>query len=461
MADDRGESRFEKPPFLSEIDKEIIEVLQATVYTDKHEFIQQLMDIFDETIRDTRLDIFEFAKNRLDNNTGDDEHDSMVASMQLKERRTKKALCEDIYDIYLFASGLKEGFPREMLHRSTQSGLLLPLGSKVNRHIATPSPGNVPDLPNIILQLATLASELESTKQQLIKHQDNHAKQMEELKKDYTERIKNLQDLIANTTNPQQPQITETTNAAIEQKSVDIDRNQGEIQKMKHALESDSDRSIPCGQRTPVPVATSEDEDESPSTQSFLNAAKTQGPWQVKLNKKKRRKTQSLEKAREVLPLNPSCSRTETLSPIQGRPQATKNPSEVKGVLCGAPRVQSFELYIENIIIDPKSSNKDIAANVTKYAANKGVRVMSCWVMRNRYVRDQVGCKISVPSNQVTTCKYEPMWPEHIICREWERRSRQQDSRKNQDHYHDSENWGSRGSRNQEEWNSGKNWRDE
>ena len=71
----------------------------------------------------------------------------------------------------------------------------------------------------------------------------------------------------------------------------------------------------------------------------------------------------------------------------------------------------------------PKLSNKDIATKVTKYAQEKGIRIMSCWVIRNRFVRDQVGCKVSVPKEQSQKCRTD-IWPQYITCREWEDRKR-------------------------------------
>ena len=87
--------------------------------------------------------------------------------------------------------------------------------------------------------------------------------------------------------------------------------------------------------------------------------------------------------------------------------------------LAGAPKIVSQELYLENLRIPAGSSNKAIAESVIGHGKKKQVSILSCWVRRNKYVRDVVGCKITVPSTQANKCKVQPIWPEHVVCRDW------------------------------------------
>ena len=91
------------------------------------------------------------------------------------------------------------------------------------------------------------------------------------------------------------------------------------------------------------------------------------------------------------------------------------------------------------------AKNRDIAASITKHAAKFNIRIMRAMVRRNRYVNDQVGCRITVPSTQVAQCKSVGIWPTHVSCRDWRPRSEMQDrrvrgNRRNHDGYNS--NWG-------------------
>ena len=87
--------------------------------------------------------------------------------------------------------------------------------------------------------------------------------------------------------------------------------------------------------------------------------------------------------------------------------------------LQGAPKVVTHDLYLENVRIPNDALNKDIAMSVIEHAKKNDIRVLSCLVKRNRFVHDQVGCKISVPVTQAQSCKCHNIWPLHVTCRDW------------------------------------------
>ena len=105
------------------------------------------------------------------------------------------------------------------------------------------------------------------------------------------------------------------------------------------------------------------------------------------------------------------------------RPQPNKQfPRSGNGStfnLAGAPKIVTTELYLENLRVPSGSSNKAIMASVTNHGKKNQIRILNCWVRRNRYVKDVVGCKITVPSTQANKCKVQPIWPEHVSCRDW------------------------------------------
>ena len=92
-------------------------------------------------------------------------------------------------------------------------------------------------------------------------------------------------------------------------------------------------------------------------------------------------------------------------------------------MLRGAQRIKTQELYVEQVQINSEMSNKDIAECVTEYCGNKGINIKSCWVRRNRYNNESAGCKISVPIEQAERCKNGGIWPDNIVCRDWEKSS--------------------------------------
>ena len=103
----------------------------------------------------------------------------------------------------------------------------------------------------------------------------------------------------------------------------------------------------------------------------------------------------------------------------QNRSIGDNKPSNVFQ-LTGAPKVEAHHLYIQNLSIPQGASNGAIIKSVIEQAKKHDIRIMSCMVKRNRYIRDQVGCKITVPKNQVYECKFSQMWGKGIDVRDWE-----------------------------------------
>ena len=143
------------------------------------------------------FDIFDVAINRLDSVGDTEEEGPALDKLQMKERRHKKAMCEDIYELYIFSAGLKDTFPKEILHRSAQSGLLVPLGSKTKNTSNNPNITEQLEIPNI-LQLAT---ELTATKDYVKQLELKYERIIEALKTDLIERLATVQELIPSATN--------------------------------------------------------------------------------------------------------------------------------------------------------------------------------------------------------------------------------------------------------------------
>ena len=136
------------------------------------------------------------------------------------------------------------------------------------------------------------------------------------------------------------------------------------------------------------------------------------GEWEeVMARKTKQRMRQQAKKAVQ-----------EKSEQVSSRPSMNNQATAFK--LTGIPKEDGAHLYIENIRIPSGAKNADIIKSVVKCADDNKVRIMSCFVRRNRYARDQVGCKITVPQSQVHKCKSSNMWGEGIYVRDWEIRPR-------------------------------------
>ena len=426
MAADRSASRFQRAPFLSEIDKEIGSILAESDNQNKCEVVNKLLDIPDETVKGTRADIFEFAKTRLDSGALEGESNGLE-TLTLKERRTKKAICEDLLDLYVFAAGLRNVFPKEMIHRSSKSGLLTSLGSKVTtgKEKQLLNTENL-DLPGLLQQVAQLTSEVNEMQIQTERMKIHYENKLEELKRDYTDRITNIQDILAKSIqeNIIQPEAQSTQNAMTDDvvKTV-VNGNTVDIKVVDTVIDDfvdDMDDSLfPCAQPPPRQQqshresSSSEGEDTQKDKSLFSNVLMHEGPWQMVEKKTQRRKTANLERARAAKSASPP--------PLKEKaPQHIPDSPNFK--LMGAPKVLTQELYLQNVYIDRKMPNKEIAEGVIRYGAKRGIQITACWVKRNRFTRYQVGCKLTVPRSEIEKCKDVNSWPEHITCRDWEKK---------------------------------------
>ena len=94
MADARDQ-RFSDLPIYHEIDREIRELLESNQDKSKDIVVEELLKHDGTTLGEFRKDALEFAKNRID-----DPESEACEELKLKDRRSQKAVCEDIYDIF-------------------------------------------------------------------------------------------------------------------------------------------------------------------------------------------------------------------------------------------------------------------------------------------------------------------------------------------------------------------------
>lgn len=166
---------------------------------------------------------------------------------------------------------------------------------------------------------------------------------------------------------------------------------------------------IPVVERHSTPRSSQQappaDSNSGPSSRpSFCDVINTDAPWSTQAPRRRQRDDQV------------------------GR--NNNNTNQMNTSLTGQKIVKSAELYVQNIAKYEKDSLKDIADRVRRYCRNKGVRVVNARVISNKYCDDVVGCKISVPINQVDTVLGNHIWPDDVTCRRW-RKDRNQPSNSN------------------------------
>lgn len=91
--------------------------------------------------------------------------------------------------------------------------------------------------------------------------------------------------------------------------------------------------------------------------------------------------------------------------------------------LQGIKQERGKRMYLTNIYMDEKSE-ESIIREIKTYTKTKGMRVMACRIIYNRYCQDVVGCQITIPESQVRIAVDPATWPNEITCREWEPRRR-------------------------------------
>ena len=108
--------------------------------------------------------------------------------------------------------------------------------------------------------------------------------------------------------------------------------------------------------------------------------------------------------------------------------------------LTGVKREEQCYLYLKNVMVD-RDTDEEIGGNIKAFATSKGLRIMSHKVIRNRFVDDVVGCKITVPSSQEHLAITPGFWPTGIECRHWERMPPNWNKRSNNKYAGRSDNW--------------------
>ena len=71
--------------------------------------------------------------------------------------------------------------------------------------------------------------------------------------------------------------------------------------------------------------------------------------------------------------------------------------------------------------MDDDENDSKIGAMVVEYAKSRDILVNNCYIIRYRGCDKVIGYKIIVLQDFVKVALRSETWPEHIVCRRWER----------------------------------------
>ena len=106
--------------------------------------------------------------------------------------------------------------------------------------------------------------------------------------------------------------------------------------------------------------------------------------------------------------------------------RAQNNPSHA---LTGIKKEELSYVYLRNVYVEIGDTENELKKMIKDYAFTQNVRVMNVHIKYNNYVDDNVGCKISIPANNVEKVCSDGFWPDNISCRRWVNYGRRQQPR--------------------------------
>ncbi len=90
--------------------------------------------------------------------------------------------------------------------------------------------------------------------------------------------------------------------------------------------------------------------------------------------------------------------------------------------LRGVKREKTTTLYVKNVALNEDESDDELKGRLKRFIKQRTqVRVISVQVVHNRFCEDTVGCKMTVPWSAQEILMQESFWPEDVECREWQR----------------------------------------
>lgn len=117
-------------------------------------------------------------------------------------------------------------------------------------------------------------------------------------------------------------------------------------------------------------------------------------------------------------------STNDQFTEVTPRRNRNRSPQSNNKILRGRKIEEAEELYVQNIAIEQGESLKDVADMVRAHCVKKGIRIMSARTITNKFCRDVVGCRITIPVRQTDDALGIRIWPDGMSCRRWRKSAR-------------------------------------
>lgn len=452
---------------MSDIDVHIAQILSCVESKSGGDIVDSLEEEFDEgALEDARGQAFELAHGRYlrqlrasDVQVGD----NLNVNLQIKKRRgqqAKRAVARDLLELYMYANGHKQVFPKDTL---TSVKNFVDIHAKSEDRVPAADPANSDSSSSIVGTRSKVSEPFEwhvklaglSTKWRLLKEEvdlQRHEKDMKIRK--LAEEVGQMRAVIAtlkgrlalcgqsddhvnNSTQPanpsqpaglgqlcagQQPGNPSSQRGSINKESTakqltkqDTPDGSGEKTVGQPASERTNDATLPPGGSQPSgsggapPDSPPQASPPSITSPTYSEMVQIPGEWNLVANRSNKKKLSNMSRmeARE-----PNSTSSRATSPKLRRPKRT---------LRGCKAEAMITLYLEHIEMCAGDCDDDVVMSVREHGQEKGMRVTSAYIVKNRIRQDVVGCKITIPYSQADRAMSAGFWAEEITCRKWEK----------------------------------------
>ena len=429
---DSEELREVAPTLLQDIDVEIANILKDVSSCNKQDITMSLINIErgKEVLASARKDVFDSAIERLmafvDSDLGIQHIEN---DLKLKDRRgnsSRNTLADDIYELYIYAVGLEDTFPRSPLQSMKKESEMFLWGNKGENNVTRVSLSNLGDISSLKKRLDERDRQINELQKEFGLMQLKYNREITSLhekitniSKDTTKEIIELHSVIANLRESvvlkceNSLPVSHTTEINSEHSSVDntdnsvndtvlsAERNtsiqQNSVQEENNTVGANEQDQLQRHVNTNNPTH-SQSGSSTVSKPTYAALLGQQGPWLIQGSRNAKKN-------------------------VTGQRNTTQNKPVENAGLQGVAREEATVMYVSNIKVNSRNYTV-VSESVKKHVLSKGIRVMNVKIIRNRVCEDNVGCKITVPKSYACKLKETSFWPEYIVCREWEPRKK-------------------------------------
>ena len=443
----RKKAEVEIRLILHDIEPVIGQILSKVENESKIDIVNELMEHIDQDlVIETRELMYKAACSRYIELLERQDYDPNIGIpyMVLKKRTgdTKEAKnCSDTVDLLIFATGLGDSFPRDVLSGPSKFVELsdIKLTSGKGQKIVT---GKI--VNSECMDMVTLVNRIRDQDVAI----EKISKQLKDVKTMLLKRIDKLQDTIVNLLKDssliQGNNIVNTESSNIAQpihtgpadteqwcdSIVSLD-NESQVSSTNHTAKVDELINI---------APTSGDDDIQPPHIDVLTVSPPSGANSGQLSKftanhdgPEQSVSGSAYHEAQFKPLFTDVLNTDgPWHEVKGRKQSRnkrvvqqnkRNPpkSNFRLELKGSVPDKAMFMYFRNMAMASSDTEHDIIDSIKAYASVNGLKVMHASVVYNYYCDTSVGCKISIPVSQHEIAINDKFWPNNISCRVWQR----------------------------------------